>query len=262
MNGFFILLFWAGFMLQSSLAFAQENDSPSQAGHPPDQLALGSPIAEVINLLGEPSRRMVHIDHEETWTYGTSILKMQHDKVHGWINSGDPDLPVFLGDKIPEAPPFQKGSAPEVVIAAMGTPDTLIQLDVLQIQNWYYGTARVTLVNGKVDSWQGSGLHVLWDVAGMDVEKSLVTPPLVAARTNMAKSSPAARPNSALIRPMVRLAPIPTNQPVSVYSAPSRRYVTPLPSSGAASGGRVYVRGYTRKDGTVVKGHYRNKPRR
>lgn len=107
---------------------------------------------------------------------------------------------------------------------------------------WYIET--------RTDSF-GPRIHKIIDVTEEpdstgETAATTVTPSSLPASPSSTSASPSTAPASS------------TSSGSSTSASPS---ITPAPSTSSSSSKTVYVRGYTRKDGTYVSPHYRSKPR-
>jgi outer membrane protein assembly factor BamE (lipoprotein component of BamABCDE complex) len=163
-------------------------------------------------------------------------------------------LPAPVPQSQVSATQFTMGSTPSEVAAVMGTPTSVY--DFGYRQTWYYGFSRVTFKNGAVSEWSNiaGNLRVVYPGAASAYAQpnrnqtpALYTQP-VAVAGNRSSRSQYAQPNPGLT---------PTLHPGSAVAENGSYYGEPnkvgIPKT-------VRVRGYYRKDGTYVPGHFRSRP--
>ena len=211
-------------------AFAEGEASAAGAERRPEFVELGTPRAEVIQILGEPDRATVFESiKRETMYYGESRIELHKGLVVGWRNVTD--LPIWMGDAQPDAAPVEVGSPPGQVLAVMGTPREIEYNPSNAQQNWRYGSSGIRFVVGKVLDWSNFG-------------------PLKVGKLE--------RPEP--IRSTMTYIPMNPAEPTAVAS--TTRTVSSPPSgsySPKLGGGPVHVQSYTRRDGTQVRSHSRSR---
>ncbi len=215
-----------------------------------------SPVAsqtEVRQVMGEPTR-IVRENGGEEWFYGESRLKFEDGHLVYWLPT-DRLIPVFMGELKPEAEPITIGATTNIVLDAMGTPSGFTKLDLLKQEIWFYGFSSILIVKGKVVSWNDAwNLKVLpkinQEAALATVEPVKPVEPKEIQQTNPATARVVAQ--TAPQRPRA----------VQVFSPPVYPPPTYAPVPKSAGNKSVYVRGYTRRDGTYVSPHYRRASRR
>jgi hypothetical protein len=219
--------------VEQSAPPAAESEATSQLV---EFVELGTPRADVIRIMGQPDRATAFESiKRETLVYGESLIELHNGVVVGWRNEGNPK--IWMGDPQPDAAPVEVGSLPEQVLAVMGTPKEVQYNAKDGRQNWRYGSSGIRFSGGKVIDWSNFGKL---KVGNLERPESSVPMMLPVAQPQTAQS------------------PAPT----SLQSVTPQRIYSSVGGGGSgrgSGGGRVQVKGYTRKDGTYVRPHTRSR---
>lgn len=116
-------------------------------------VTFGSTPTDVRSVLGEPSRVAAYPGlGEEVWSYGLSRITFRSGVLSEWSDH-ERRLRVWIGDRVADAAPFTRGSTPQDVINAQGTPTSVQRFAALREMVWSYGLSRVTFRRGQVAEW-------------------------------------------------------------------------------------------------------------
>jgi len=109
-------------------------------------LGFGSPGKDVERLLGKPTR-VEKVERREIWFYDHSTVTLGAGRVIAW-STYDRKLPMNIGAAKPGAPPVKMGMTMEQLVAAKGTPATVVVHGNQYL--WFYGTVEYIIRDGKV----------------------------------------------------------------------------------------------------------------
>ena len=221
-----------------------------------ERISPGATEVEVRNVMGIPTKTNILSGGIE-YVYGYSRIKFVNGRMVQWYPV-DKLIPVFMADRQPDAPSIVVGATTNDVLNAMGTPSGLTLSEFPRKQEiWLYGASSIMIVNGKVESWSDA-----WNL--------VVSPKTVPSKPVLITSSqnPTGSPSTGSTTTESKTTVLPRTTVVSTRPAPISQSQQPIiyPSKPAtvnsSSSDRVYVRGYTRKDGTYVRPHTRSRPKR
>jgi hypothetical protein len=179
----------------------------------------------------------------------------QTQYAHGWnqIAQTLPAAPVPQPQVSPAH--FTMGSTPSEVAAVMGTPTTVWDFTTKQI--WHYDFSTVTFKNGAVSEWSNISRNLRVVYPGAPPANAQPNP----SQTPAVYTQPAVAPNGTSYSQYAQ--PNPSQTP-TLHTGPAvaenGSYYGQPNKSGVPK--TVPVRGYYRKDGTYVRGHYRSRPSR
>jgi len=111
-----------------------------------NSLGFGSARGEVERLMGKPTRT-AKVTGGVVWFYDLSSISLADGKVVAWCTYRRP-LPMNIGTARPGSPSPRTGSSAQDLVAAQGTPDTVVTSGDCQI--WFYGLKSYSLRKGKV----------------------------------------------------------------------------------------------------------------
>ncbi|MGD0110545.1 MAG: hypothetical protein ABSD48_01635 [Armatimonadota bacterium] len=111
-----------------------------------NSLGFGSPQEDIERLMGKPTR-VAKATGGATWFYGLSNITVAGGRVIAWCKYKRP-LPMNIGAAQPGSPSPRTGSSARNLVAAQGTPDTVVVSG--DCQSWFYGPKSYSLRHGKL----------------------------------------------------------------------------------------------------------------
>ncbi len=221
-----------------------------------NSINLGTSEETVLSQLGEPTRTSFLLSKNQKLLYYniSSITLDKNGKVIAWSNFNN--LPLFTGIKDPNFNSLEIGYDKSRVSKSLGTP-TRIYLLGNNEEKWCYGQSIVFFKNNQVYNWEDKS-----EIANTFAQNSKlqnktdtiqnITTPIVKNSTNYNPTKP--------LTTSTQTSSISSESSFSPNVAENGSYygekskITGRPKT-------VKVKGYYRKDGTYVRGHYRSKPR-